>query len=93
MEIIIETKRLIIAKFENHDIDLLYQLTRDQQLMHYFPKVLTYPETVQMVEKIINQYEQYGYCFWKLLLKHYKFIGMAGLLYQELERNVETEIS
>jgi len=93
MEIITETKRLIIAKFGNRDIDFLYRRTHNHQVMKYFPKVLNYVETGQMIEKILAQYEQYGYCFWKLLLKEDKFIGIAGLLYQEIGGNVETEIS
>jgi RimJ/RimL family protein N-acetyltransferase len=93
MEVITKTKRLIIAKFENRDVDLLYQLTSSHQVMKYFPKVLTYAETVQMIEKISAHYDRYGYCFWKLFLADYTFIGIAGLLHQEIEGNAETEIS
>ena len=93
MEVITKTKRLTIAKFEVQDVDLLYQLTSSPQVMKYFPKVLNYSETVQMIEKISAHYDRYGYCFWKLLLGDYTFIGMAGLLHQEIEGNVETELS
>ena len=92
MELITKTKRLTIAKFENRDIDLLYQLTSSHQVMKYFPNVLNYTETVQMMDKISDQYDQYGYCFWKLL-EGGKFIGIAGLLHQEIAGNVETELS
>ena len=90
MEVITKTKRLIIAKIENRDTDLLCQLTSNHQVMKYFPKVLNYAETVKMIEKISAQYDQYGYCFWKLLSGHGKFIGIAGLLHQEIDGNVET---
>jgi len=93
MEIITETKRLIIARFENRDTDLLFQLTSNHQVMKYFPNVLNYAETGKMIERILTQYDKYGYSFWKLLLGDDTFIGIAGLLRQEIEGNVETEIS
>lgn len=93
MDIITKTKRLIIAKIENRDTNLIYQLTGNRQVMKYFPKVLNYAETTQMNEKILAHYDKYGYCFWKLLMMDGKFIGIAGLLHQEIDGTVETEIS
>lgn len=94
MKIITKTQRLIITKMVNSDVDLLFQLTSNQQVMRYFPKVLNYSETGEMMDKILYQYEKYGYSLWKLLLKKRKeFIGIAGLLRQEIDGNVETEIS
>lgn len=53
-------------------------------VMKYFPKVLSYEDTQQMVQKILNQYSEYGYCFWKVLLKpEDQFVGIAGLLHQK----------
>jgi hypothetical protein len=40
MKVITKTPRLKIAKMDNHDADLLFQLTSNQQVMKYFPKVL-----------------------------------------------------
>ena len=93
MDIITITKRLLIAKIENKDTDLLFQLTGNQQVMTYFPKVLNYAETKQMVDTILAHYEKYGYCYWKLFTKDGKFIGIAGLLHHEIDGRVETEIS
>jgi len=94
MKIITKTPRLIITKMDNRDADLLFQLTSNQQVMRYFPKTLNYSETCQMIDKILNEYEEYGYCFWKLLLRNSnEFIGIAGLLHQKIDGNVETEIA
>ena len=94
MNVITETLRLIIAKIDKNDAGLLFQLTGDPQVMRYFPKVLNYLETSEMIDKILNHYTKYGHCFWKLLHKDkYDFIGIAGLLHQEIDGNVETEIS
>jgi len=94
MDIVADTPRLIIAKIEKSDTDSLFQLTGDQRVMEYFPKVLNYSETNKMVDEILSQYEKHGYCYWKLLRNNrFDFIGIAGLLHQEIDGNVETEIS
>ena len=62
--------------------------------MKHFPDILSYDETRKMIQKIIDQYTDYGYCFWKVLLKpDDQFIGIAGLLHQEIDNVAETEIS
>ena len=94
MRLITETKRLELIKVTAADVDLVYLLTGNKNVMEFFPKVLSYYETQQMVEKILHQYTEYGYCFWKVLLKAAEqFVGIAGLLHQEVNGEVETEIS
>ena len=94
MEIITETTRLILAEIDGDDVESLYGITRDQEVMKYFPKILSYTETQHMIDKISSQYKKYGHCFWKLILKEScEFVGIAGLLYQEIDGNEETEIS
>ncbi len=94
METITKTPRLIITKIDKGDIDLLFQLTGNQQVMKYFPTTLNYPETRRMLDKIRYQYKTYGYSFWKLLLKNSnEFVGIAGLLNQKIDGHAETEIS
>lgn len=47
-----------------------------------------------MICKILEHYKKYGYCFWKLQAKtNGQFIGIAGLLHQDIEGQEETEIS
>jgi len=76
------------------DADSFFQLTSNLQVMRYLPKALNYIENSQMIEKILDQYEKQGYCFWKLMLRDgTEFIGIAGLLHQVIDGNVETEIS
>ena len=94
MRLITETKRLKLIKVTAADVDLVYLLTGNKNVMEFFPKVLSYDENQQMVEKILHQYTEYGYCFWKILLKPgEQFVGIAGLLHQEINGEVETEIS
>lgn len=94
MDRVTETDRLIISKIDPDDTDRLYQLTGDPRVMQFFPKVLSYNDTRQMLNKIICHYFTHGYCFWKLLQKDNSvFIGITGLLHQDIEGEVETEIS
>ena len=94
MNLIAETNRLKIASFTSADTELLYLLTSDEYVMRYFRGVLTYQETEHMLEKILKNYAEYDYCFWKVLNKvDEEFLGIAGVLYQEIGGTAETEIS
>lgn len=74
------------------DIDLLYRLTGDKEVMKFFPKTLSYGETEQMIRRTLDHYEKYGHCFWKVLLKPQReFVGIAGLLHQEVDGAQETD--
>jgi RimJ/RimL family protein N-acetyltransferase len=91
MSPIIETRRLEMSKLIADDIDLLYQLTGDREVMKFFPNVLSYGETRQMLDEILGHYERFGHCFWKVLLKSSgDFVGIAGLLHQEIDGEAET---
>jgi ribosomal-protein-alanine N-acetyltransferase len=92
-EILTETERLKIVSIGMTDTDLLFQLTSNAEVMKFFPKILDYQETSKMICKILDHYKKYGHCFWKLLLKsNEQFIGIAGLLHQDIENQEETEI-
>ncbi len=94
MQLITETSRLKLVEVTDIDFDLIFLLTGNKKVMKFFPKVLSYEETQQMVQKILSQYAKYGYCFWKVLLKpDNQFVGIAGLLHQEIDNEPETEIS
>jgi [ribosomal protein S5]-alanine N-acetyltransferase len=94
MSVIAETERLNIVSIDTNDTDLLYQLTSNAEVMKFFPKILNYQETNEMICKILEHYKKYGHCFWKLQAKtNGQFIGIAGLLHQDIEGQEETEIS
>lgn len=94
MSLISETQRLKLVEVTIDDVDLLYQLTGNKDVMRYFPKTLNYGDTKKMIRKILDHYRKYGHCFWKVLLKPKdEFLGIAGLLHQEIDGKVETEIA
>ena len=94
MQVITETSRLKLVEATKADCDLIFKLTGNEKVMKYFPSVLSYDETREMIQKILNQYTEYGYCFWKVLLKpDDQFVGIAGLLHQDIDNVPEAEIS
>jgi len=94
MQTITETERLKLVEVTDRDVEQIFRLTSNEEVMRYFPKLLSHEETHQMVQKILHQYSEYGYCFWKVLLKpEDQFVGIAGLLHQEIDNKLETEIS
>ena len=54
MKVIIETQRLRLEEVTIDDIDLLYQLTGNKDVMRHFPKMLSYDDTKQMTRKILD---------------------------------------
>jgi RimJ/RimL family protein N-acetyltransferase len=91
---VFETERLRFVNIRNDDVDDLLLITSDSQTMRYFSKTLNYQETSEFVNEILDHYDKYGYCFWKILLKESKvFIGIAGLLHHDLNEVVEMEIA
>ena len=94
VSLILETLRLKVVEITIDDIDLLYPLTGNKDVMRYFPKILSYADTKEMIRKILDHYKKYGYCFWKVLLKpKERFVGITGLLHQEIDGKTETEIA
>jgi len=94
MSIITETTRLRIVPFCTGDVALLHEVTGDAEVMKYFPKALSYEETSEMIQKILDHYERYGHCFWKIMGKTKgDIIGIAGILHQEIEGDIEAEVS
>ena len=94
MKVITETARLKLVEVTDRDVEPIFLLTGNKMVMKYFPKVLSYEDTQQMVQKILHQYSEYDYCFWKVLLKpEDQFVGIAGLLHQVIDNKPETEIS
>jgi len=94
MQTITKTERLKLVEVTDRDVELIFQLTSNEEVMRCFSKVLSHEETQKMVQRILHQYSKYGYSFWKVLLKPEDiFVGIAGLLHQEIDNMIETEIS
>lgn len=93
---ILETERLSLRCLAMDDLDALFALYRDPEIRRYFPeKTLTYDETKEELEWIINvYYGQYGYGLWATIYKETgEFIGRCGLLPWTIEERQEVEVA
>lgn len=91
--IVAETPRLILRHLTKDDVDDLAAIYADLIVMKFYPRTLTYEETQQQVERIINTYEQRGFSLWATIHKaDNKFIGRCGLIPQLVDGQQEIEI-
>ena len=82
----IETKRLIINKFDTNDISAWALIECDPKVRKFVNnKVLTYGEAKSYVLENIESYKTYGYRRYAVRYKsNRKLIGMCGFLKDEL---------
>ncbi len=75
-----QTERLIIRSWKAEDIPLFKQMNKDNEVMKYFPALLSDAETETFYERISLEFQQKGYGLYAIELKATKeFIGYVGL--------------
>ncbi|MDB2599479.1 GNAT family N-acetyltransferase, partial [Flavobacteriaceae bacterium] len=88
----IETKRLLIRKFESKDFKRLYNLDSNP-LVHkylYNSPMKSYAEAKVYIQAQLNQYENYGVGRLAVLDKKNNFLGWAGLKFSDSMINNKT---
>ncbi len=90
---ILSTKTLILEELDNQHMDNLYKLLSNPKVQKYFPKILTFEETKEFLNKVKSKYTTDGTSFWAVLEKtNNQFLGICGLLKQDIEGIQETEV-
>lgn len=75
-----ETERLILRTWKDSDTEPFAELCADKDVMEFFPKTLSYEETLELIERIKTKFISEGYCFFAVELKITgEFIGFIGL--------------
>lgn len=83
MSISILTDRLILRPWNNSDLTAFTEMSRDSEVMRYFPNILTQPESHELANLIQSFIDAQGWGFWALALKEtQEFIGFTGLHHQ-----------
>lgn len=80
---IFDTNRLLIRKLQLSDVDNLYKLEREKEVVKYITgKVLTYNETEKKLKKWLVTFDyENGYGALAVILKDNKeFIGICGII-------------
>jgi RimJ/RimL family protein N-acetyltransferase len=84
MDVVIETDRLLLRKFAEHDAPLLYELNLDPDVIHYTHDPIADIEQAKKIlaEVILPQYNLYDHGRWAVHLRSdFEFIGWCGLKY------------
>lgn len=93
-EIILQTERLFLRKFNENDVEKVLKITADKDVMRYFPSKMNRAETQKFLHQIIEAHERDGHSFWAAELKDANdFVGMVGLLSQQVDEKNEIEIA
>lgn len=80
VNIIIETKRLILRTWKKSDLKPMIQINQDPRVMEFFPSTLTQKKTEELVERLTNHYKKHGFTLYPVELKKTKeCIGMVGI--------------
>lgn len=84
---ILETQRLIVKPTSYENLDQVYTLFADPEVMRYVGRgVKTREETLDYLKKFINHYEKHGFGFGDVYEKESGlFVGRAGLIFLELK--------
>ena len=76
----IETARLILRQWQPEDYASFAQMSKNPQVMQYFPKLLNRTESDAFIDKVKTIIELHGWGFGAVELKsNHQFIGFVGL--------------
>jgi [ribosomal protein S5]-alanine N-acetyltransferase len=91
---LIETPRLLIRYFKIEDVDLLFEVFSDPDVMRFSIKgPLTKFETQQFINRCIEAYPNLGYSQYAVVLKESNMlIGHCGFFDQTIDNHVEVEL-
>lgn len=77
--VIIETERLLLREWAEADMAPFAEINRNERVMEYFPKLLSYDETVAFYNRITQEFAEYGFGLYAVELKSTgEFIGYVG---------------
>jgi RimJ/RimL family protein N-acetyltransferase len=81
---VLETSRLFLREMKQSDYLYLCKILQDKDVMYAYDGVFSDEETQNWLDKQINNYAQYGFGLWAVILKENdKMIGQCGLTMQE----------
>ena len=91
---IAETKRCIIRELSLEDLDALFELYTDEEIVRFTENLYSYEEEKEFQSAYINNmYRFYGYGMWLVFSKETgRLIGRAGLEHREYNGEIELEL-
>ena len=76
----LKTERLLLRPFRDADREPFAALNADPAVMEHFPAPMTREESDGLVDRIMTQYDAWGFCLWAVEIQEIgQFIGFTGL--------------
>lgn len=93
-KVILHTERLDVEIIQEEHFEDLFKLVANPIVQKYFPKTLNRKETEEFLERIQRSQREQGYSFYAVKKKSDGcFIGICGLLPQEIDGVKEIEVA
>jgi len=82
------TPRLGLRNWLPSDLAPFIKMSRDEDVMQFFPKLLNEVESKDFIERMQFHFKEYGFCYFAVdELITGKFIGFVGLKHQDFKSN------
>ena len=80
----IETIRLLLRQWRDHDLDLYSQMCADPEVMRYLPGTMSREQSEEQIARFVRHWKEHDFGLWALeIRKTEAFIGFVGLQYSE----------
>ena len=80
------SERLGFRNWRAEDLAAFAMMNADLEVMEHFPSTLTDEESSNLIKRLQERYEEYGYTYYACeLLDTIELIGFIGLVYQDYE--------
>ena len=89
----IQTERLFLREMDRKDLDALYRVLSDAEIMQHYPHAFDEDRVRDWIERNINRYRENGFGLWAVCLKDTgEMIGDCGLTLQTIDGKLLPEI-
>lgn len=89
-DMIMKTDRLILRKMRRDDAENLLEIFSDPIAMEYYPSTKNEKQTLQWIDRMLENYEKHGTGLWVAEHKQTgEFLGQCGIVPQEVEGSNE----
>lgn len=90
---IIETERLLLRKMTEDDLDALYKVLGDPEIMQHYPYSFDEDRVRAWIRRNMDRYGTFGFGLWAVCLKETgEMIGDCGLTMQMIHDQIRPEI-
>jgi len=87
-EYVIKTQRLGLRNWLITDLAPFVEMSQDEDVMEFFPKLLNEEESKNFIERMQLHFQEHGFCYFAVdELATGKFIGFVGMLHQNFKSN------